>query len=281
MLNILRMDLYRMFKSKSLWIIWIIMILLIVGTSYLNYAEIEMESSPEQTEMTETTAGENEPVNLGMSVFVPTEPGEDVTVFDMVYANLQAKFIALFIVIFAVMFSTADITSGYIKNIGGQVRSRGQLILSKALLLFLYTVLTLVLFILVQALSNQIFLGYVEWGDGAKFLQYVGTETFLHYAMTLICMAIAIIARNNVFSMIASVLLCMNFMVILYSFVDKAIAKTGIKDFHLLNYTVTGKMSMLSMDITRKDIIGGICVAAVFVIVTTVLSSLIFEKRDI
>lgn len=281
MLNILKMDLYRMFKSKSLWIIWIVMILLIVGTSYLNYTEIEMESSKEQTEMSETAAGENEPVNLGMSVFVPTEPGEDVTVFDMVYANLQGKFIALFIVIFAVMFSTADITSGYIKNIGGQVRSRGQLILSKALLLFLYTVLTLVLFILVQALSNQIFLGYVEWGDAARFLQYVGTETLLHYAMALICMAIAIIARNNVFSMIASVLLCMNFMVILYSFVDKAIAKTGVKDFNLLNYTVTGKMSMLSMDITRKDIIGGVCVAAVFVIITTLLSSLIFEKRDI
>lgn len=280
MLNILKMDLYRMFKTKSLRIIWLIMSVLIIGTTYLAYTEFKAEQ-PVYDESSETAVTEDEPQNFGMDVTVPTRPGEDVTVFDMVFANLHGKFIALFVVIFAVMFATADITSGYIKSIGGQVRNRSQLIVSKALLLFLYTVLTIAVFILVQAVSNQIFFGYMEWGDMTQFLQYTGTEILLHYALALICMTIAIIARNNVFSMIMSVLLCMNFMMILYSFIDKIIAKVGVKDFELIEYTVTGRMSMLSMETTGKDIVGGVCIAAAFIIAMTVLCSTVFEKRDI
>lgn len=280
MLNILKMDLYRMFKTKSLRIIWLIMSVLIIGTTYLAYTEFKAEQ-PVYDESSEAAVIEDGPPNLGMDVTVPTRPGEDVTVFDMVFANLHGKFIALFVVIFAVMFATADITSGYIKSIGGQVRNRSQLIVSKALLIFLYTVLTIAVFILVQAVSNQIFFGYMEWGNMTQFLQYTGTEILLHYALALICMTIAIIARNNVFSMIMSVLLCMNFMMILYSFIDKIIAKMGVKDFELIEYTVTGRMSMLSMETTGKDIVGGVCIAAAFIIAMTVLCSTVFEKRDI
>lgn len=47
---------------------------------------------------------------------------------DVFFSNAQGKFYALFLVIFAVMFATADIKSGYIKNIGGQVSQRGSLL---------------------------------------------------------------------------------------------------------------------------------------------------------
>ena len=57
-----------------------------------------------------------------MYVTVPTEPGQKATLYDMFYANTQGKVEAIFIVIFAVLFATADIRSGYIKNIGGTVQ---------------------------------------------------------------------------------------------------------------------------------------------------------------
>ena len=78
-----------------------------------------------QEQVTEPTVDN---INVGMMVTLPTEPGEKVTVYDIFFANSQGKFYALFLVIFAVMFSTADIGSGYIKNIGGQVQKRGTLI---------------------------------------------------------------------------------------------------------------------------------------------------------
>ena len=58
-------------------------------------------------------------VNLGMDVTVPTKPGDTVSVFDLFYGNIKGKFLALFMVIFAVLYSTADMASGFNKNIGG------------------------------------------------------------------------------------------------------------------------------------------------------------------
>ena len=62
---------------------------------------------------------------------------------------------ALFLVIFTVLFSSADIGSGYIKNIGGQVRSRRNLIFSKASVLFVYTTVTMLLYFIIQILHSR------------------------------------------------------------------------------------------------------------------------------
>lgn len=90
---------------------------------------------------------------MGMMVTLPTEPGEKVTVYDIFFANSQGKFYALFLVIFAVMFSTADIGSGYIKNIGGQVQKRST-DFSRSIALAVFTVLTMAGVFLLQELRT-------------------------------------------------------------------------------------------------------------------------------
>lgn len=287
MFNMIKMDIYRMFRTKSLYVIWIVMGLLIVATTYLGKVDLDMEESQVQQEnevQPEEQMAEDNPedlVNLGITVEMPVGPGEKLTVFNMFYTNAQAKVTALFLVIFAVMFSTADINSGYIKNIGGQVRRRGNLIWSRTIALLIYTVLSMILFVLFQALSNRIFFGYLEWGDGKEFLLYLGVQIVLHFAMVIISMAIAVFLRNNVVSMIIVICLCMDLMVLLYSAVDSIIQRMGVKDFTLLKYTVTGKISLLSMTPGPKECMGALCIAAVFSVVLAAATSLIFEKRDI
>lgn len=51
------------------------------------------------------------------------------------------------------------------------------------------------------------------------------TELALHYALVLICMAIAIILKNNVISMVIAVCLSMNVMTIVYGVLNSAIQK--------------------------------------------------------
>ena len=93
---------------------------------------------------------------------------------------------ALFLVIFTVLFSSADIGSGYIKNIGGQVRSRRNLIFSKASVLFVYTTVTMLLYFIIQIIAQQMYFGYLEWGNGSELLRYFGIQILLHYALVLI-----------------------------------------------------------------------------------------------
>ena len=283
MLNMIRMELYRMFKTKSMYVIWLVLAVGILFTTGLSADEMKTYTMEEKQEMYEYATGqrESETVNLGMDVTVPTKPGDTVSVFDLFYGNIKGKFLALFMVIFAVLYSTADMTSGFIKNIAGQVRDRRGLVFAKGVSLFVYTVLTMLIFTGIQTVSNALFFDEFVFGPVKEFLQYAGIQTLLHFAFLMIVMCIAIVLRNNVISMMLSVCLCMNVLVIFYSFLDNLIAKAHIKNFHVLEYTVTGNISFLETNVTAKMAVTALAVSIAFVIVMIEVCSTVFKKRDI
>lgn len=283
MLNMIRMELYRMFKTKSLYVIWLVLAAGILFTTGLSADEMKTYTMEEKQEMYEYATGqrESETVNLGMDVTVPTKPGDTVSVFDLFYGNIKGKFLALFMVIFAVLYSTADMTSGFIKNIAGQVRDRRGLVFAKGVSLFVYTVLTMLIFTGIQTISNALFFDELVFGPVKEFLQYAGIQTLLHFAFLMIVMCIAIVLRNNVISMMLSVCLCMNVLVIFYSFLDNLIAKAHIKNFHVLEYTVTGNISFLETNVTAKMAVTALAVSIAFIIVMIEVCSTVFKKRDI
>ena len=184
-------------------------------------------------------------------------------------------------VIFAVLFSTADIGSGYIKNIGGQVQKRGALIFSRSIALAVFMALTMTGAFILQAVANYIVFGDLEWGDPKAACSYFLTELVLHYALVLICMAIAIVLKNNVISMVISICLTMNIMSIVYGLVNSAVRKMGIHNFQMYKYTITGKISLLPMNPSGKDCFLALGVACVFIIIMISASSVVFQKRDI
>ena len=314
MLNMIKMDVYRMFRTKSMYVIWIILLASALITSFLskidydaankewekqqavesqadtdtdmqaadvvNAQDIEQQQADDSNK--EQLSQQNtDNVNVGMSVELPTEPGKKVTVMDVFFSNAQGKFYALFLVIFAVMFATADIKSGYIKNIGGQVSQRGMLIVSRAVALALFTAITFAGIFVFQAAANMLAFKCVVWGNWKEIIPYFLTELTLHYAFVLICMAIAVIIKNNVISMTLSVCLTMNIMSIMYAFIDYVVNRKGLHNFSIYKYTVTGRMAMLPMNAGRDDVVSSMCVAVIFIIIMLSLSSYIFQKRDI
>jgi ABC-2 type transport system permease protein len=250
-------------------------------TTFLCKMDYDLLSKEDAMQEEQITEPAEENVNLGIAVTLPTEPGEKVTVFDIFFANSQGDFYALFLVIFAVLFSTADIGSGYIKNIGGQVQKRGALIFSRSIAFAVFAMLTLAGAFLFQAVANCIAFGELEWGNSKAIISYFLTELALHYALMLICMAIAIILKNNVISMVLAVCLTMNVMSILYGAVDSAVQKMGIKNFHIYDYTITGKLSLLPMNPSGKECLAAFAVAIVFIVGMISVSSVVFQKRDI
>ena len=281
MLNIIKMDLYRMFKTKSMYVIWIVLAAILLITTSLCKTDYELLTEKDAMKQEQVTEPTVDNINVGMMVTLPTEPGEKVTVFDIFFANSQGKFYALFLVIFAVLFSTADISSGYIKNIGGQVGNRGSLIFSRSIALSVFSVLTMTGAFLFQAAANCIVFGELEWGNTKAILSYFVAELALHYALVLICMAIAIILKNNVISMVIAVCLSMNVMTIVYGVINSAIQKIGIQNFQIYKYTITGKLSLLPMNPSGNECLAAFGVAMVFIVIMISVSSVVFQKRDI
>lgn len=279
MLKLIKMDLYRMFHTKAFYVVWIFLAATIAFSTVMtkeDYKYMQEEAAKGQLE----TVSEGN-LTVGLNVTIPTKPGEKVTVSDQIFANMQSKFVALFLVIFTVLFSTADITSGYIKNIGGQVKERGNLILSKAVALLIYTVLTLFFYLGIQAICQYAVFGVSKWGDMEMFWRYFGTEAALHYGLVLVCMAMAIILRSNMLSMTLSVCLCVNVLTIVYSAVDKVLLDMGVKDFSVIEHTISGKISLLSMTPKASDCVNALGIAGIFGILAVLLTILVFRRRDI
>ena len=281
MLNIIKMDLYRMLKTKSMYVIWIVLAAILLITTFLCKTDYELLTEKDAMKQEQVTEPAVDNINVGMMVTLPTEPGEKVTVYDIFFANSQGKLYALLLVIFTVLFSTADISSGYIKNIGGQVGNRGSLIFSRSIALSVFTVLTMAGAFLFQAAANGIVFGELEWGNTKAILSYFVAELALHYALVLICMAIAIILKNNVISMVIAVCLTMNVMTIVYGVVNSAIQKIGIQNFQIYKYTITGKLSLLPMNPSGNECLAAFGVAIVFIVMMISVSSVVFQKRDI
>ena len=272
MLNMIKMDLYRMFRTKSMYVVWIVLAVSVLFTTFMcktDYDLLSKEDTVRQEQFAEPTA---ENINVGMMVTLPTEPGEKVTVYDIFFANSQGKFYALFLVIFAVMFSTADIGSGYIKNIGGQVQKRGALIFSRSIALAVFTVLTMAGAFLLQGAANYIVFKELTWGSSKAVLSYFLTE---------LCMAIAIILKNNVISMVIAICLTMNIMSIVYGLINSAVRKMGIQNFQIYKYTITGKLSLLPMNPSGNECLAAFGVAIAFAVIMIAASSAVFQKRDI
>ena len=281
MLNIIKMDLYRMLKTKSMYVIWIVLAAILLITTSLCKTDYELSTEKDAMKQEQVTEPTVDNINVGMMVTLPTEPGEKVTVYDIFFANSQGKLYALLLVIFTVLFSTADISSGYIKNIGGQVGNRGSLIFSRSIALSVFTVLTMTGAFLFQAAANCIVFGKLEWGNTKAILSYFVAELALHYALVLICMAIAIILKNNVISMVIAVCLSMNVMTIVYGVINSVIQKIGIQNFQIYKYTITGKLSLLPMNPSGNECLAAFGVAIVFIVMMISVSSVVFQKRDI
>lgn len=73
MLNMIKMDLYRMFHTKAVYVIWIVMAASICFTTSLS--KVDYQALMQDTNGVQENPSEEEALNLGMQVTIPTEPG--------------------------------------------------------------------------------------------------------------------------------------------------------------------------------------------------------------
>ena len=93
MLNIIKMDLYRMLKTKSMYVIWIVLAAILLITTSLcktDYVLLTENDAMKQEQVTEPTVDN---INVGMMVTLPTEPGEKVTVYDIFFFQFPRKIV--------------------------------------------------------------------------------------------------------------------------------------------------------------------------------------------
>lgn len=296
MFNAIRMDVYRLFKTKSTYIILVIMIAMSVMGTGLMSVMTEMtgaESQQVQTEQmsdnadyageddqfNEDTEGAQSQLSVSVSEIDPDENDNSVLSFAMSdISGLQA---GLFIIIFTVLFSMADINSGFIKSIGGQVKGRGVLIVSKMAAIAIFTAIVIIADFLTELIAVNIFFDDAVVGSASEIVRLLSSQFVLNFALAILMMAIAIIIKNNVVSMIIGVCMCTGIFELIFMGINYLMDKIGFSDFDINNILITGKIQNVTIGADAADIGYALLTAAIYIVVSVLAVYNVFKHRDI
>ena len=296
MFNAIRMDVYRLFKTKSTYIILVIMLALsVMGTGLMSVMtemtgakrqQVQTEQmsdnadyAVEDDQFNEDTEGAQSQLSVSVSEIDPDENDNSVLSFAMSdISGLQA---GLFIIIFTVLFSMADINSEFIKSIGGQVKSRGVLIVSKMVAIAIFTAIVIIADFLTELIAVNIFFDDAAVGSASEIVRLLSSQFVLNFALAVLMMAIAMIIKNNVVSMIIGVCMCTGIFELIFMGINYLMDKIGFSDFDINNILITGKIQNVTIGADASDIGYALLAAAIYIAVSVLAVYNVFKHRDI
>ena len=296
MFNAIRMDVYRLFKTKSTYIILVIMIAMSVMGTGLMSVMTEMTGAERQQVQTEQMsdnadyAGEDDQFNedtegaqsqLSVSVSEIDPDENDNSVLSFAMSDISGLQAGLFIIIFTVLFSMADINSGFIKSIGGQVKGRGVLIVSKMAAIAIFTAIVIIADFLTELIAVNIFFDDAVVGSASEIVRLLSSQFVLNFALAILMMAIAIIIKNNVVSMIIGVCMCSGIFELIFMGINYLMDKIGFSDFDINNILITGKIQNVTIGADAADIGYALLTAAIYIAVSVLAVYNVFKHRDI
>lgn len=296
MFNAIRMDVYRLFKTKSTYIILVIMLAMSVMGTGLMSVMTEMTGAERQQVQTEQMsdnadyAGEDDQFNedtegaqsqLSVSVSEIDPDENDNSVLSFAMSDISGLQAGLFIIIFTVLFSMADINSGFIKSIGGQVKGRGVLIVSKIAAIAIFTAIVIIADFLTELIAVNIFFDDAVVGSASEIVRLLSSQFVLNFALAVLMMAIAIIIKNNVVSMIIGVCMCTGIFELIFMGINYLMDKIGFSDFDINNILITGKIQNVTIGADAADIGYALLTAAIYIAVSVLAVYNVFKHRDI
>lgn len=260
MINILKVDLYKMFKAKSFYVIGIILAAFSALNAYA-FAEISLDANEELLML------------INSNFFV---------VF-MQNVNSVVTYVTLFVVLFMV----SEFSNGTIKNIATKGYLRESIYFSK---LIVGAVSTLI-YVAVVALS--IYLPYIFVLRGHITNEFEMPQYFVN---SFFIMLLHLLAYISIGLMIASLVrksglsvVCLFAFTSLIPFIldmlDKLLASNFETKFSLSKYFISGSLgyaiSQADLSIPDKDILRIILVPICFFVASVAIGVTVFKKRDI
>lgn len=279
MFNLIKMDIHRLFYSKSTWVIFFFVAVLSVFSVTMTNTDIHMMK--EEPSATEETMDERQ---IGISVEADSEWVDgDIEIGSIISVEMRSALLAILCVIFTALFINAEQKNGYIKNIAGQFPRREKLVASKFIAIAFQIFLMMLVFIIGIIVS-----GFVLWGNrfylgsSAQILRYLGSQYLLHLGFAALTMLLCMLTHSSAFSMTSGILLCSGLAVPVYAVVNKIVSdmKPGLK-FDINHYVLDGNITMMTLGSASDVLVRGAVVGAAFAIVSVILSMIMIKKRDV
>ena len=266
--KVLKFDFYKAVKAISTWIILICVIGFSIASLTITYIS--------------KTEGELPDVALEIGEQTTIVPLEEMTVVDWCIDSISGDFLMLFVAIFAVLFTCSDYATGFIKNTYNTIKNKWHYVLSKLLVVSVFTILTIITAYAVTMIFNLAVVKSSSFGDVSEMLIFTLNKALLLIAYGCVGVLISFVVKKSTAGLIISMGYSFMFANLIYTGINQIVKSTGISDtFAVQEYTLVGNTISLNSDISSDQQMIVLIVCSVAIIVSFVISSILFAKRDV
>lgn len=186
------------------------------------------------------------------------------------------SWVMLYIAVFTVYFYMSEYNAGFYKNYISNNRARIHSVISKVLILGLFTFLMFVALIVSNFIGRTLFYGQIMIDDYAYLVNLLIGHYLLHWSFSIIVLCATIMIKNSIASLVVGVILSLNIVGMLLSTLEGLISDTKISSYLLINTIVTIK------DFGNiYDVIHVLSVAVFFFLLFTTLAIQYKRKEDL
>lgn len=303
MLNIIRMNWYRLWNTTSMLIIlFIATTIFAVFSGAMECTDVKMMQEGQSETVLNISVGDSDLYADGVGgvdgevgvfgIFTNTpysdsdRPAEFLRFF---LADLSAGIPLLFICIAVVLFVNNEERTGFIKNISGQVKRKSNIYFGKLIVVAGYIFILMLVYGVAQYISLQIgFHGDMNFGKDifVSFVKAFATDYLLYLAFAGGLMMLTTVLRNNTIGIVVGMLSVCGVGSLIFGRIDTVLEKLFDMDLtkhSTIKYSVAGCIRESELLLTNESNPMGrlLVVGIVFLIVYNVIGNIVFVKRDV
>lgn len=279
MLNLVKMELYRLFRSASTWVMFLVtigMVVFAVSMTKFDVSNMEPGQVSEQREIGTQISEEEISVNIGIyAETMPEWATGEIKFSDLLSTQIGSGLFLIVVSIFVTIFVCAEQKNGYIKNIAGQFPNRMVLVFSKTVaigvqVLSMFLVLTTAMFV-----TGKICFGSSFVLDSAgEVLKVLGGQFVLHYAFAAFLLCLSLLFHSSALSMTIGILVSCKVTSLLYAVTDRF-------SVELTEYALEINVTRFAQGADGKETLVMLLSAAVIFIAAVCLATVVMQKRDV
>jgi len=271
MINLIKMNLYKMFHTKAMWIT-LLCCLAFVSLIYYVGIKFEEDSFDEHIEETvQEDATQGDEIAIGITSGLSGH--EKAGVMDHLLDDMCNAMVLLFLVIAVCLFVHGDQKSGYIKNIAGQCKHKSYIFLSKLVCIACYEVVFYVIYFAYITLYCKIL--SPNMGFAARYTtmvpERIAVAALVSFAYLVGAAALTSILKSGAVAMTLCIAFLLGFEQLIIDGLD------ALLDTNMYKYAPINVLTDIPY---VSDFSRAIGVGVVLFVVYNVIGALVIEKRD-
>lgn len=255
MVNLIRMDLYRMNRSKSFWVCLILAFALALSvTPVIKLLSVLARLLTEEADVF--------PASAKLSDII----GNPFPILNAMLAMLSAC-----------SFFYADVENGYIKNIAGQMPKKGFTILSKFLAIIPHNLLFMLVGVVGNLLGSMLFQKIAFDGGVAGSLGVFALKFLFIQSLCAVLLLVTSSFRSKSLGAVLAVLFGMGLLSLIYLAIDAGLSQL----LPNMKFSLSEYMPDQLLRASAPKALDAILVSAVTTAVFLPLAIRVFDRRDV